>query len=131
MRREGGSQCVGVSVWPRSTSKPSSRAHCPLTSPPTHPQPQPPTRSVRPLLALAKAAEDANEVAPITTVTSPIRQSYVTMGAYARVYKMSEVEAEDEDEVAYYGVDSAANGYRARHVFQDFKHVMGHIARSR
>mmetsp|Transcript_20234 Transcript_20234/g.42653 ORF Transcript_20234/g.42653 Transcript_20234/m.42653 type:complete len:227 (-) Transcript_20234:368-1048(-) len=84
------------------------------------------------LYALAKAAEIANEVAPITTITSPIRQSYVTMGAYARVYKMAEVEAdEDEDEVAYYGVDSASNGYKARHVFQDFKHVMGHIARSR
>ena len=54
------------------------------------------------------------------------------MGAYARVYKMAEVEAdEDEDEVAYYGVDSASNGHKARHVFQDFKHVMGHIARSR
>ena len=70
----------------------------------------------------------------MTTVTSPIRHSYVTMGAYSRVYKMGEIEAaeaEDEDEVLYFGVDSASNGRKPRHVFNDFKHVMGHIARSR
>lgn len=86
------------------------------------------------LFALAQAAEDADAVAPMTMVTSPIRHSYVTMGAYSRVYKMGEIEAaeaEDEDEVLYFGVDSASNGRKPRHVFNDFKHVIGHIARSR
>ena len=69
----------------------------------------------------------------MTTVTSPIRHSYVTMGGYSRVYMMGGIEAEDEDEdeVMFYGVDSASNGRKARQVFQDFKHVIGHIARSR
>jgi len=86
------------------------------------------------LFALSKAAGDAEEVAPITTVTSPIRLSYVTMGAYSRVYKMGEIEEEDEDEpISFYGVDSASRGTnrKARHVFVDFKHVINHIARSR